>query len=107
MGKAGCSCPVTSAIAVIGGKWKLIIVCRLYDGTRRFGELRKSIEGITTKMLTQQLRELERDGIVHREVFREVPPKVEYTLTKLGLSLKPVVEALSGWGERFEARRRN
>ncbi len=91
-------CPVIHALAVIGGKWKLILVCRLYEGVKRFGELRRSIPGITTKMLTQQLRELERDDIVHREVYKQVPPKVEYTLTPFGQSLKPVVTALNDWG---------
>ncbi len=100
------ACPVTNALSVIGGKWKLIIVCRLHDGTRRFGELKRALPGITTRMLTRQLRELERDGLVHREVFREVPPRVEYTLTRLGVSLKPAVAALGRWGEKLPVRRK-
>ncbi|HOV13798.1 MAG TPA: winged helix-turn-helix transcriptional regulator [Spirochaetota bacterium] len=97
-----CECSVTKAISVIGGKWKIIIICRLYEGIKRFGELKRSIPEITTKMLTQQLRELEDDNIIHREVFKQVPPKVEYSLTENGLSVKPIIVALSEWGEKLK-----
>ena len=92
-------CPVSTTMSVIGGKWKPIIMWTIRDGTRRFGEIRKLIPGINQKMLTQQLRELERDGIVHREVYPVVPPKVEYSLTEYGRTLIPVLEAMAHWGE--------
>jgi len=93
------SCPVTRAVHVIGGKWKLFIVFHLMDGTRRFGELRRLIPGITQQMLTAQLRELEADGIVDRRVYAEVPPKVEYSLTTVGQGLRSVTQQLFEWGE--------
>ncbi len=91
-------CPVTAAISVIGGKWKSIIMWILFQGTRRFGEMKKMIPGITSKMLTQQLRELEKDGIVNRKVYPVVPPKVEYSLTDYGRTLGPVLKAIAAWG---------
>ncbi len=91
-------CPVTATISVIGGKWKSIILWILFQEMRRFGELKRMIPKITQKMLTQQLRELERDGIVHREVYPVVPPKVEYSLTEYGHSLSPILQALNDWG---------
>jgi len=91
-------CPVTAAISIIGGKWKPIILWILFQGTRRFGELKRMIPKITQKMLTQQLRELERDGIVHRKVYPVVPPKVEYSLTERGRTLDPVLQAMAEWG---------
>jgi DNA-binding HxlR family transcriptional regulator len=84
---------------VIGGKWKPLILWALHVGTRRFGELRREVPGISEKMLTQQLREMETDGIVHREVYRQVPPKVEYSLTELGASLNTALLPLSAWGD--------
>lgn len=93
------NCPVTRAVHVIGGKWKLFIVFHLMDGTRRFGELRRLIPGITQQMLTAQLRELEADGIVSRKVYAEVPPKVEYSLTTVGHGLRSVTQRLHAWGE--------
>ncbi len=92
-------CPVTATISVIGGKWKSIILWILFQETRRFSELKRMIPKITQKMLTQQLRELERDGIVHREVYPVVPPKVEYSLTAHGRSLAPILQAMADWGE--------
>ena len=92
-------CPVTATISVIGGKWKTIILWILYKGTYRFSELKRMIPKITQKMLTQQLRELERDGIVHREVYPVVPPKVEYSLTERGHTLVPILRAMENWGE--------
>lgn len=91
-------CPVTTTMSVIGGKWKPIIMWTIRDAKRRFGEIRKLISGITQKMLTQQLRELENDGIVHREVYPVVPPKVEYSLTEYGRSLTPILDAMAQWG---------
>lgn len=98
------SCPVTRAVGVIGGKWKLFIVYHLMGGTRRFGELQRLLTGITQQMLTAQLRELETDGIVHREVYAQVPPKVEYSLTPLGQSLEAVTSHLAEWGAQIPHR---
>jgi len=93
------NCPVEAAIDVMGGKWKPLILWWLHQkGTQRFGELRKLMPGVTEKMLTQQLREMERDGIVDRHVYATVPPKVEYSLTSYGLSLKRALKAISDWG---------
>jgi len=91
-------CPVEAALDMIGGKWKVIILFRLFEETKRFGELRRLHPNITQRMLTNQLRELERDGLVHREVYPQVPPKVEYSLTPDGRTLKPVLLALESWG---------
>jgi DNA-binding HxlR family transcriptional regulator len=93
------NCPVEAALDVIGGKWKIVILCWLKQGTHRFGELRRQIPGISERMLTQHLRELERDGIVHRKVYPEVPPKVEYSLTPFGETLRPIMVMLNKWGE--------
>ena len=91
-------CPMLDAMEVLGGKWKILIIYYLSSGTLRFGELRKELPGITQKMLTQQLRELERDGLVNRKVYAEVPPRVEYSLTELAKALYPVFEGLQQWG---------
>ena len=91
-------CHCETAVNVIGGKWKPWILWRLYDGVRRFGELQRLTPGITHKMLTQHLRELERDGVVQRQVFDEKPARVEYSFTNYGESLRPVLEALCHWG---------
>jgi DNA-binding HxlR family transcriptional regulator len=93
-------CGLDAAIDVIGGKWKALVLWELHDGTRRFGELRRGLPGVSEKMLIQQLRELEADGIVHREVYRQVPPKVEYSLTPLGRSLNDALLPLGEWGEQ-------
>ncbi|QGY39217.1 transcriptional regulator [Pseudodesulfovibrio cashew] len=96
-------CSVELTLQVIGGKWKPIIIYRLgSEGTLRFSEVKRSIPNITQKMLTQQLRELESDGIVSREVYPQVPPKVEYSLTELGRSVMPVIDSLSRWGNGYE-----
>lgn len=94
-------CPMQLTMEVLGGKWKMLILWQLQQGTKRYGELRSSIEDITHKMLTQQLRELESDGIVHREVFHVVPPKVEYSLTETGKLLLPVMVSMSEWADMF------
>ncbi len=91
--------PVEASLDVIGGKWKVVILCHLTKGTRRTSELKKLMPNITQKMLTQQLKELQEDNIVHRKVFNQVPPKVEYSLTDYGWSLKEVLDLLCSWGE--------
>jgi DNA-binding HxlR family transcriptional regulator len=95
------SCPVEATLEAIGGRWKVLILHELFNGTRRFGELHRSLHGITQKMLTQQLREMERDGLIHREVYTQVPPKVEYSLTPLGKTLQPVLDAMHFWGKKY------
>lgn len=96
-------CPLTTAMNVIGGKWKVVILGHLFTGAKRFGELKKLICGdITQKMLTQQLRELEDDGLIHREIYKEVPPKVEYSLTDFGKSLSPILQDLCVWGQKIK-----
>jgi DNA-binding HxlR family transcriptional regulator len=83
---------------MIGGRWKIPLIFHLLNGAKRFSELARALDGVTQKMLTQQLREMERDGLVERKVFPEVPPRVEYSLTPLGKSLKPVVDSMCRWG---------
>jgi DNA-binding HxlR family transcriptional regulator len=92
-------CGLEPALAVIGGKWKALILWEIATQPRRFGELRRQVPGISEKMLIQQLREMEADGFVHREVFFEVPPRVEYSATELGASLKAALAPLCAWGE--------
>lgn len=92
-------CPVTSAMDVIGGKWKPMILFLVYKGVNRFGKLSGLLEGVSKRTLTKQLRDLESDGILHRKVFPEVPPRVEYSLTNKGQSLLPVIKVLYEWGE--------
>lgn len=96
------ACPVETTLMLVGDKWKVLIIRDLFDGTKRFNELKKSLTGITQKMLTQQLRELENDGVIHREVYPVVPPKVEYSLTELGETLKPVMDSLIQWGYYYK-----
>jgi DNA-binding HxlR family transcriptional regulator len=93
-------CPAERTLDIIGGRWKVLILWQLFPGERRFSELFRALAGITQKMLTQQLRELEKDGIVHRQVYPQIPPKVEYSLTPVGESLRPVVDAMCEWGLR-------
>jgi DNA-binding HxlR family transcriptional regulator len=97
-------CPVEATLDVIGGKWKVVILFWLKAGTLRFGELRRKIPGVSERMLTQQLRELEEDGIVHREVFAVVPPRVEYSLTAYGKSLAPITQLMCDWGKKHMRR---
>lgn len=94
-------CPVAATLDLIGGKYKALILWYLADGRRRFSELRKMISGATPKMLTQQLRELEAQELIHREVFPVVPPKVEYSLTDTGRSLMPILTAMRDWGTEY------
>lgn len=96
------NCPMTNAMKIIGGKWKLMLLNGIYrNAPARFGELKKKMQDITQTTLTAQLRELERDGIISRKVYSEVPPKVEYTLTALGETLIPVIQVLYNWGDNY------
>ena len=97
------ACPVETTLTLIGSKWKVLILRDLMPGTKRFGELRKSIGSVSQKVLAAQLREMEAQGLIHRQVYAEVPPRVEYSLTALGQSLKPVLDALRVWGEEYKA----
>lgn len=100
-------CPMVTAINVIGGKWKPIILHMLSTGMMRFGELKKNIPPVSQKMLTQQLRELEADGIVIRTAYAEVPPRVEYRLSDKGVTLTPILNNLYAWGEQNSSSQRN
>ena len=95
------TCSVEITLDVIGGRWKVLILRELFSGVKRFGELHRALHGITQKMLTQQLRELEQDGIINRQVYLQVPPKVEYSLTTLGETLKPILDAMHDWGVMY------
>ena len=94
-------CPITTTQNVIAGKWKILIIWRLKDGVKRFNELQKSLPKIRQSALTQQLRELEQDGLVHREVYKEVPPKVEYSLTEIGKEFLKVTYKMGEWGQQY------
>ncbi|KNA89282.1 helix-turn-helix domain-containing protein [Gordonia sp. w5E2] len=100
---AGFLCGLDAAVAVVGGKWKPLILWALSVQPRRTGELRRELDGVSEKVLTQQLRELERDGIVHREVYKEVPPRVIYSLTRKGVALDKALAPLGDWGEEHLA----
>ena len=97
------ACPVETTLSLIGDKWKVLILRDLMPGTKRFGELKKSIGSVSQKVLTAQLRDMEANGLVNRTVYAEVPPRVEYSLTELGRSLNPVLDALRNWGEQYKA----
>ena len=96
------ACPVETTLMLIGDKWKVLILRDLMPGTKRFGELKQSIGHVSQKVLTAQLRDMESKGLVNRKVYAEVPPKVEYSLTDLGKSLKPVLDAMWSWGEGYK-----
>lgn len=95
------SCAIFRTLQLIGNKWVILIIAHLFNGTKRFGELSKAIPEISSKMLTQQLRKMEKDGMVQRKVYAEVPPRVEYSLTEKGKSLKPILQSVIEWGERY------
>ena len=97
------ACPVETTLTLIGDKWKVLILRDLLTGTKRFGELKKSVGNVSQKVLTAQLRAMEESGLLTRTVYAEVPPRVEYTLTELGESLKPILDAMLNWGEEYKA----
>jgi DNA-binding HxlR family transcriptional regulator len=99
------ACPVVVTVNLIGNKWKILILRDLLSGTKRFGELRRSVTGISQKVLTDNLRALEEDGIIVRKIFAEIPPRVEYSLSELGDSLYPVINVLAEWGTAYKAQR--
>ena len=96
------ACPVETTLTLISDKWKVLILRDLLPGTKRFGELKKSIGHVSQKVLTAQLRQMEQSGLVNRKVYAEVPPKVEYSLTDVGYSLKPILDAMWTWGEEYQ-----
>lgn len=98
------ACPVETTLTLIGDKWKVLILRDLISGTKRFGELKKSVGNVSQKVLTAQLRAMEDSGLVNRKVYAEVPPRVEYSLTPLGMSLKPILDAMKDWGEDYKSR---
>lgn len=98
------ACPVETTLMLIGDKWKVLILRDLMDGTKRFGELKKSIGTVSQKVLTAQLRDMEEKGLLTRKVYAEVPPRVEYTLTETGYSLKPVLDSMWAWGLDYKAK---
>lgn len=98
------ACPVATTVALIGSKWKLLIIRNLLARPWRFNELKKGLEGISQKVLTDSLRSMEADGIITRTVYPEVPPRVEYALTELGKSLKPILDSMRAWGEAYKAK---
>lgn len=95
-------CPIGTAITIIGGKWKIPVLYNLREGTLRFSEIQKALPQVSQKMLTQQLRELERDGLVSRKVYAQIPPKVEYTITPLAKKLEPILDELCMWGSEYQ-----
>lgn len=100
------ACPVEITMGLIGDKWKILIVRDLLTGTKRFGELKKSVTGITQKVLTSNLRQMENSGLVKRKVYAEVPPRVEYSLTDTGFSLKPILDSMVEWGNKYREKRK-
>ena len=100
------ACPVETTLMLIGSKWKVLILRDLMPGTKRFGELRRSIGSVSQKVLTAQLRDMEARGLVDRRVYAEVPPRVEYSLTELGRSLRPILDAMWAWGEAYKVKNR-
>ena len=100
------SCPVETTLKVIGGRWKVLIIHHLLEGTKRFGELTRSLGSISARTLSKQLRELEEDGVVDRKDYGEIPPRVEYSLSSLGETLTPVLRAMEVWGQIVESKRK-
>ena len=100
-------CPVATTVQLIGNKWKLLIIRNLLDRPWRFNELHRSLEGVSQKVLTDSLRSMEADGIITRTVYPEVPPRVEYALSELGRSLRPILDAMRAWGENYQAANRS
>ncbi len=98
------ACPVETTLMLIGDKWKVLILRDLMGGTKRFGELKKSIGTVSQKVLTAQLRDMEEKGLLTRKVYAEVPPRVEYTLTETGYSLKPILDSMWAWGADYKAK---
>ena len=98
------ACPVETTLTLNGDKWKVLILRDLMPGTKRFGELKKSVGNVSQKVLTAQLRTMEESGLVNRKVYAEVPPRVEYSLTELGKSLKPILDSMRAWGEAYKAK---
>lgn len=96
------ACPVEMTLQLIGNRWKVLIMRDLLEGTKRFGELKKSVGSITQKVLTQNLREMEESGLLIRKVYAEVPPRVDYTLTEIGYSLKPILDSMIQWGTSYK-----
>lgn len=98
------ACPVETTLTLISDKWKVLILRDLLSGTKRFGELKRSVGSVSQKVLTAQLRQMEESGLLIRTVYPEVPPRVEYALTELGYSLKPILDAMQSWGEEYKAK---
>ena len=96
------SCPVATTITVIGSKWKLMILWSIFHGPKRFGELQRSLSGISQKVLTDSLRSMEQDGILTRTIFPEIPPRVEYSLSELGETLRPIIITMEQWGNNYK-----
>lgn len=103
--KKSVCCPVETTIEAIGGRWKVLVIHHLLEGTRRFGELTRLLKGVSARTLTRQLRELEDRGVIHRYVHQQIPPRVDYSLTALGRKLAPILYAMHDWGEEVEKRR--
>jgi len=103
-GKILIPCPVDTTLALIGDKWKVLISRDLLNGTQRFGELKKSIGSVSQKVLTSQLKTMVENGLIDRKVYAEVPPRVEYTLTATGYSLKPILDSMMEWGQAYKER---
>lgn len=102
MNKEMPACPVETALTLIGDKWKILIIFNLLDGKKRFGQLKASLGAISQKVLTQQLKAMAADGLVSRKAYAEVPPRVEYSLTETGMSLKPILDVMFDWGENYK-----
>lgn len=95
------ACPVEATADILGGKWKAVILYYLFEGPKRFNQLKRHLPEVTQRMLTLQLRDLELDGIVHREIYKEIPPRVEYSLTEFGMTLGPIIVQMRDWGEAY------